>query len=312
MPVSSNTNNFFTHCTGTFLEAKEALLELLKNKDKIIRQDSGAKELFGFAEDINNLVSKDNKEFNSVFQSLTRFLNKNLISKYLQNPANPDLKRELVRQLLFVYAGLGQPLAIEVYNPEELRQIAVGEKTDFEDSVLARTLGKLLVGELATEVEVPLLLGFLQMNGGKETREQMDWKTAYVLALVLHTLWHYFPFLVEEAQQILMENYLYASISAGVPVFQILQNHLLTIDATSTENVFDSLSENVEEMPMDFEFKEWVAVIDIAKRYYASLAGKDPDAFTREQFIKDFYQNNPNRDIMRTWMREVLEVYLFL
>lgn len=309
--------NFYNYCNQSFSEASRALLELVKAKEKVIAKDQqAAGGICGYAEAVYQLSKDDNNLLVKTNRALIKFFESEVVDAYVQNPLDNNFKRALAREIILIYLATGNPLAAEVYSVEQIQQIVAGKKNDYEDSILIRTLGKILYGQLPPDAYAPFLLGFLRPAGGTEARDNLDWNTAFILALNLHVLWNNLESVPPPGQQLLLQNYLYLGAVAGVPVFDILSKFFVGRSPVEMNNagsfLFESLQDNIESVPANTNLQDWQSALGVCEKFFAHLQGKLPDGFAQEEFINEFYTNQPNRDVFKEWLREVLKVYFFL
>jgi|GEM_PF-6496574 len=309
--------NFYNYSTQDFSEAFEAVAMLANNKVQILQADPGAKEIIGCAETVYGQFLVENNPRLLTYHGLLKYLEKDLAINYSHDLRSQELKKELARQILLIYVALSNPLAAEIYSPNDIVGIADGRKTDYEDSVLARTLGKILSGEIEIADYVEPLLGFLNVNGGSEAREKLDWKSAFILALILHTLWNYYEKLPAMGRSLLLQNYLYLGVVAGVPIAEILSAYLDKIsDYTEKQDesdfVLGGLQLNKEEVPLATTFDKWQGLKDVISKLMSRLQAKNFDALAQEDFYQELYKDVKGRDIFIHWLREVAKIYLLI
>lgn len=308
--------NFYQYSQQEFSEAFEAVAVLANAKAQILQADPQAKETIGCAETIYGQFLVESNPRLLTYHGLMKYLEKDLAVNYSHDLRNPELKQELNRQILLVYLALGNPLAAEIYSPNEIEGIADGRKTDYVDSLLVRTLGKILSGEVYIDDYVYPLLAFLNVQGGKEAREKMDWKGAFIFALILHTLWNHYEKLSVEVQSTLLQNYVYLGVVAGVPVAEILGAYLDKITGAverqdEEDFVLGGLQLNKEEIPLSVNYDKWLGLKEVITKLMSRLQAKNFDALAQEEFYQELYKDVKGRDIYIHWLREVARVYLF-
>ena len=303
--------NIYEYCLKDWKEVESALTNLVRaEKDLIQKQVPIIEKLFRYIYPLYDVVTAGaNNPFWSTQSGMLKFLDTELLKKFLADPLDKSLRDKLSEQLMLLCVALGNQTDIVPYDQEDLKEIVAGKSSSYNDMVFVHTLALLLIKTVDKE-KIDVLCGLLKAEGGQELQIPIEWPPTFILSLVLQVLWRNIEILDWPQKDLLIKNYLHLSLVAGVPVREIVEKYVNT--GTSLENkekvdlFFNDLLNSQEDMPLDNRCEEWRNVSDVIKNYMAQLDGGAASGFTQEQFISGFYQNQIGKEVLRSWLRELV------
>ncbi|KKQ27992.1 MAG: hypothetical protein US42_C0003G0049 [Candidatus Magasanikbacteria bacterium GW2011_GWC2_37_14] len=247
--------------------------------------------------------------------NLIKYLDLGLLNNFINDPLNKENRDLFSEQLLLVYSALGGALPINAYSVEEMLQIKSAEYLYYDDNIFVGTLRYIFSDLDVFYKYLPSISDYLFRDGQNSIKQNFDWHTAFIYSALINFCWSSFWFLKSEEQENLLKNYFYTAIVAGVPVKIILDRFLAV--GTAEEKVrcqqlfANGLENNLEEVPLNGDFTEWKKLLAIIRGFSVRIKGSN-SGFEQEEFLKEFYQNQPGRDVYRGWLREVLNIVFSL
>ncbi|MBI4427088.1 MAG: hypothetical protein HY569_01200 [Candidatus Magasanikbacteria bacterium] len=308
------TKNFYHHCFQSPDDVKNVLVKFSQARSEMEKAGGENLERFYFYADL--ILKKLNTakgEEKDRLEGVVRFLDADLVKDFINNPRDPFKEVDLSKELLTVASGLGVSAGADPYDQEDMQAMLGGTFKFYNDIPFAYTLGLIVANSKDVAVVPELLLGFLRFgNESPERGVVIKWESAFLLALIMAALWRHFGDLSDDGRKFLLNNYFYLSIVAGAPVRYALRDFVYSQGVRSSERgklVSDCiLNFNLEEVPMKTTLSEWKKFTEIVKNYIAFLGKESPGGFKHEEFLQGFYQGQPNRDVFKRWLRDVLGI----
>lgn len=243
----------------------------------------------------------------------------NLLKNFVDNPTDKANNDELSIKIMLASAALSEQPSLRFYTILEMQRIVSGDFAYYNDLAMAYSLNRLYFGLVAVEEKMEnlaILMDYLHNNGGVEMQTSIDWEAAVLFTMILQIVWTNFLFFTPEMQQLILKNYFFLAIVAGVPVKSLLAKY---INASTEEErlvkekfFFDCLQTSLENIPLDTSCTEWKKMMDVVKNYSVRLQGKQSSGFDQEEFVKGFYEGQEGRDAFRGWLRELLNIMFHL
>lgn len=313
--MSEPTKNFYSYCLQSPADVEGALVKLAQARQGIERVNKGNLERFYFyANSILEKLKQATGEKKTMTGNMMKFLDKELIADFINQPNDAFKQVDLSRQLVIVASGLGVSAGADPYDQEDLAAMVNGTFKFYHDVPFAYTLSQIINSGVDASAMAEVSLGFLRFEGeaADQGAVEMKWEAAFLLALTLQAAWIHFNALSEESRKLLLRDYVYLSIVGGVPVRSALRDFVYSTGQKSAERakfVFNGLvSLNREEVPLRTDFSQWKKMSDVVRNYTARLGGELSGGFGQEEFLQGFYQGQPNRDFFRGWLREILNI----
>lgn len=247
-----------------------------------------------------------------------RWIDPTLIDAFIALPENQDWRDAISMELAFAgtLAGDNPKPSFTPYTPEEFGTILLGSTFYFDDIVFLRTLRWILDGVGNDEYSVLVATAFPALaEEFVDVEKEYEWDDAFVFGAMLQTVWKAFPFLGDEIQRRMLENYFYLAIVAGVPVRQYLAE-MFQVNAPGfdrgafAKHVTEAMNNNRETVPTTTGVEEGRPFADILKEFLAKVYTDNIGTLAEVQFVDGFYQSQPHRDMFAGWLREALSIVL--
>lgn len=309
-------NHLYYFCLNTFADVKQSLADVMKHREIISAKSKVASVLFSYIEPLYLMSQNDSYPLAEHHHQLVRFLDVGILKNFVSQPEDPDTIESIVKQILYIYSATGNLLEGDVYSPEKITQILNGTDAEYEDSTFLYTLGSIMSGRIDAMLYAQSFKGFLTDKGMSEVKMEMDWKNAFIFVSVVHTVWMMFPQLDKPQQDFLLRHYTHAAFASGVPVVSLLKKYYDDTPASLKNSLLQRITQGIvdssEDIPMDTNILSWEKLSQIAHQYMGKLGGAEPDGFTQEDFLKNYYKNEPNKEWFRDWLRKILTIFFYV
>lgn len=251
----------------------------------------------------------------AVNRELIGFLQPVLAKRFLAKPASLEERNNVTFQLIMLAAATGNlgNFNAAPYSPEELSGITAGAGTYYDDLTFVHTIGRILAGNEQASYARIIVSTLPVSDQPAGLAKNYYWDDAFIFALLLQAAWQSFIFLTADQQQILLQNYFYLSIVAGVPVRAWLTELFLAraegVDYQRLSEIFFRMVEYGKELvPIDTETMAAKPLAEILKAYLAIVYHEEITTLAQEKFIADIYDGQPFGRRYSEWLREALSV----
>lgn len=326
MAVNLGAKNLFGFREQTWEEVLSALEKLAGQKSVLLKQNiPGVEKMYNYIDPIYDLARFDNKDemIDRLDKNSISYLSVPLIKEFLINPNNQEVRDALSIQLGFVAAAtnnLGEFTPMP-YAAEEIKDALQGTLPYYSDLTFIHTLRQQITDKLYSEDLPTVLLNTFPSVADKEGKEEiLFWDNHFINALMLAVIWMGFPLLETSNQKFLIQNYLYYSIVAGVPVRSFLKQILLAVAEADDEEshigivmFFTKTFEfNEESVPLDVLGEETMKLTDIFHNYLAAVYEEKVNTLAQEKFLMEFYKGEAKGGSYRRWLREIFTLLIQL
>lgn len=248
-------------------------------------------------------------------RELIRFLDTANVDLFMAHPEDKKLYDELAGEVMFIAAATGNDpglWSVAPYTNEELTQVFAGNVSFYDETVFLHTLRNVLITPGSRALAELFFYALPAAHGEPNTVEFHWWDDAFVFSSLLQVVWYLFPFLDFAEQRFLLQNYFYQAGVLGVPVRNYLAEVLkvLSVDrrAAMSDFYFEAVSDNKENIPVNFETWQGQPFFDLIKKYLALAYTQELGLLEQEKFITDLYQGQAIAAAMGGWLREALNI----
>lgn len=304
----------------TWPEVQDAFAIL--DKVRVGLQKGGAKienTLYEFVGPINsrivNHLAAD--PFWEVDKQTIRLIDLELVDQYNLNPLNKDLTDTLAQHLFNIYSALGFLPTAEPYTPSELKSIITGEGGDiYNISLLLFTMRKVLEGWFTADM-IPIIAALVLAEPvpAQNSRVPLKGEQALLYNLMLQLLWRWFAFLPPMGQASLLKHFLHQSVVSEINVRARIKQYLNLpgVDAAKQSRIFaDYAAKSNELVPSKTTGEEWKTLEELMNGFYSRATGRPESGFVQEQYAREVYNGQENRDFFSSWLREVISIIVHL
>lgn len=296
-------------------KVEAALLEMYGQRQAMLK--TGIKimnKIYIYLRPVCNVItSKYKKPSWPLERAMFNLVEEDLIRSFLADPNNKEVRDVLSLQIMMAYCVAGGPLPVDMYDEEEMASIAKEDKevNYYNHFVFAHTLRRIIDG-VSPMVYLPSLSAMLVPGSEEERSESYEWEYVFAFQLLLHTLWHYFHVLPPEDQETLVKNYLYLGVVGNAPLGDIIDYYINygQPDAASIKDaqIVTLLKSSNEKIPISTDLQQTQTLNEIVGKFFIREREMGGGGFAQEEFIKQYYQGQPNQDKFRAWLREVLTI----
>lgn len=310
-------NNLYDYRLQSLNDVQQMLTTLLDAKEKMLAQNIPViAKMYGYLEAIDKTANEQtvNKPLLALYQAAISFLDKDLMEIFLNDPTDKTMRDALSLELLHVSASTGNLPLAKAYTPEELQEIIKGRGEAFYDDVIfVSTLRQLFESNVSGSLFSALLKTLPASVTDPDNQRMYYWDDAFILAVMLHTIWRHFFLLSATDQQFLLQNYFYQSIVVGVPIRFALSEALKRAKAKGeqekTLRLFrESILTGKENIPQNTMLRQGKLVGDVVKEFINKSATEQINTLVQEKYISDMYRGQEDNTFFALWMRELLSI----
>lgn len=303
-------NLFFVYCANDAEKILQLFSSIVKDRQTLIAKGgAGVEKIVVYMEIIVKYYINNSIYSTQGIGNLIKFIDLEILLNFSQKPEEKSNRDILGQQILLFYSSLGVGLPVSEYTSEEIKKIIDGEFSFYDDNVLAYTLGRLYNNKLDANKYLPYLINFFNTENGVEFKSEMDWKVAFIYALLLHVLWNKFLILSTTEKEILLQNYFYNSVVAGVQPINYLDNYIdynVGNRQGNIDYIFSNLFLNQELVPLKDDFRDFIIFNKFAEKI---LIFANKDYLKTEEKLNEYYSGSKYKEFFKKWMHEAMRVY---
>ncbi|OGH64094.1 MAG: hypothetical protein A2821_02270 [Candidatus Magasanikbacteria bacterium RIFCSPHIGHO2_01_FULL_41_23] len=234
------------------------------------------------------------------------FIDTKLVEQVATDPAKSasnDLN-ELAVELLHSAAAIGVVEEITPYTVEELTEIINSSDVDFNHAILAFTIGYAIVS--GEKDYGSLLMHILMNHKDEELQTPYEWMDAFLLGLLIHSAWSYFPDATDREQQFILQHYFYYAIIMGVPVQSWLNVAFAANPKLLPHILMQKLSSSQEVIPENSGLSSSADFANVIRDYMSAVNQNSIPTLAAEKFLGKWYGNDAQGNQYRLWLRAAL------
>ncbi len=313
-------NNLYFYRLENWDEVKKSLNLLIENEDLLLQSnDAIIDKMFNFASPLflNGTFYEASNVFDAADIASASFLSPLLIKEFIKNPTDKILCDRLVVHLSLAGAAtqnMPKP-DFKPYNLSEMIKILVdGNKDIYNNVTFLYTLRIILDSEGPDDRAAAVFSTFEPLDTTVEEPTLYFWEEALEFNLMLHIIWKNFVLFGTQQQEIILKNYLFSAIVAGVPVEYWLKE-ILTADVEGFDNekansfFLKTIENSNERIPTNTVTEESRKLMEILPEYIGKIFSGDIKTLTQEKFIEDFYKGQVAEKKFSEWLRNLLQLY---
>lgn len=299
---------YFFHRLHDPAKTFSAMERLLLAVDPNTEMNTALQNVLGYAAIImDGLTRVEQGTLSDVYSTqVLSYVSTELLERLADNPfgaAAEDLA-ELGVQLLHVTAALGLMEDSAPYAPDEITEIMNAGSGGFNEAILAHTVGYAIAsGDTAYG---PVLLKLLTMNKDEDLRTPYEWLDAFLLGLLIHAAWSYFPDATDRDREYIVQHYFYYAIVSGVAVRSWLSVAFAEHPELSHTTLMQKLSLSQEIIPEDITLNRGVEFANVVRQYVTVINQNTIPTLAAEKFLGKWYGTDAVSGIYRDWLRDAL------
>lgn len=260
------------------------------------------------------------KEWGEADCTLIVLIDIELVKSFLNSLGTDNsriLSKEVLKNLEYISASLNLMSGMEVYTPDEFKEIFLESKIQIDYLRFFHTLGQIFVG-LDKNKYIEFILVFLSVDS-VINRQKLINEEALIISLFLRIVWKNFIFLNFDDKKLLLQNYLYRSVVTGVPVLKILKDYFYynSYDEYSYliehTKIIPELKQNKEIVNLDSDITSGEAVnkklIDVINGYEVRSGGKVLDGFSQQEYIKELFEKEKKKQFYVGWFMQIFFIF---
>lgn len=307
------------YCAVSLQKTQAALVDLSQFKEGVVFVEKKQK--------IKELASELLYNFNAdtsiidpdvilVNKQLIKFLDLNLVDKFLQNTQDENLTEEILFQLDLLYVATGAKPGMNSYKATTLQDIILGKikEDQIDTSRMLYTLSKVSQGNDLRDLSLPIL----DILNQHKDRTVYSLDEILLYFLFLDIAWKSVQNIPKDGQILLFSYYFYQSIVLGVPVKEYVSRELYK---TSVPFDFfllckrwsEYIEENGESIMIKENGSESSSFFELVQKFEGLTGGKGfEDGYVKNNFLQQLYGQEKNRDYLAVWLGEALYIYYHL
>lgn len=210
-------------------------------------------------------------------------------------------------QLLFVMAALVIDPTIIPYDPNEVTELMSPEsEEEINQLLLASTIGYAITNGATGYTG---LMRLLPTEAQTDVREEFSWEDAFLMGLMVHLAWSFFPTASERDQGFLLQHYLYRGIITGVPVRAWLSDTFTEpLTGSKATQYVQALLNSVELIPSNANLLGAKKLSEITHDFISAAVRETIPTLAQEKFLKNWYDTSVEGEKCRAWLRDVLTI----
>lgn len=311
-------NNIYDFRLQTLTQVQQMLMQLLQVKEQMLQHNVPVIEkMYHSLEALNATLLQPtmNKPIQAFHESALTFLDKDLMEIFYNDPLDQEMRDALSVELVLVSAATGNIPSLNVYTDEEMLEILKGntELAYYDDSIFVYTLRKSFESNTSNTLFSSLTRTLPNVTKDPDNMKMYYWDDAFIMSMILHSIWKHFLFLPPNDQLFLLQNYYYQSIIIGVPVRFALQEAVkLGVSRREGEKVIrflvESLLQGKETIPYNTFAREGKLTGDVIKEFFNKSTTEQINTLVQEKFVSDIYRGQEDNEFFAAWLREALSL----
>ncbi len=308
-------NNLYDFRLQTLTDVQQMLSQLIVAKSKMMELNIPViTKMYGYLETIVATSNQNitNKPIAAMHQSAIAFLDKDLLEIFLNDPTDQDMRDALSLELTFVSAATRNLVNIHAYSEEEMISIVKGkQEVPYDDLLFIYTLRDFIESSVSGAVFSALVKSLPAVEKQPDNMTPYFWDEAFMLSIILHSVWRHYFLLSDNEKLFLLQNYFYQSIVLGIPVRLALSESLKRDAALGKGDVSlrftrETLFEGKETIPTTTMTRQGRKVSVILKEYNQKSATEQISTLIQEKYIADIYRGQEDSIFFSEWLREAL------
>lgn len=311
-------NNLYDFRLQTLTDVEQLLLRFKNEKERMMQTNIAVMpKIYAYLEVIEKTLNSQitNKPLLALNQAAIGFLDKDLMEIVLNDPTDKEMRDALSLELVLVGAAINAPLqAITPYTPEDMQAVLKGkEDVYYDDIVFTYSLRQFFEANVSGSLFSLMVKTLPSVLKEPENLKTYYWSDAFVLTMLLHSIWRHFFLLPQVDQQFILQNYFYQSIVLGVPVKFALQETLQRASVKGEgEKMVRFLRENLalgkETIPTTIDTAQGKTVADVSTEFLTKAATEQINTLVQEKYISDMYRGQIDNEYFSFWLRQALTI----
>lgn len=210
-------------------------------------------------------------------------------------------------QLLFVMAALVIDPTIVPYDPSEIAELINPEsQQEVNQLILASTIGYVITTGVTGYTG---LMRLLPTEAQTDIGEAFTWEDAFLLGIMVHLAWSFFPNASERDQVFLLQHYVYRAIVMGVPVRTWLAYTFTEpMSGAKATQCVQALLNSVELIPNNTNLFGAKKFSEVTHDYISAAVRETIPTLAQEKYLKNWYDTSTEGEQYRTWLRDALTI----
>lgn len=285
----SNIKTVYGYSLRTTEDGVEALRLIISKKEELLNSKIiGVDKICTLAEEI--LTSYENNENSQSIKILNNYLLKLLylegVKDFLANPADAEFRNFVAIQLHYIKLAITGDEELISYTSEEMIKIINGTADFYSDGNFIVTAKRSLINP--NKEVIDLFCDWLPqetVSVDGDVAGELEWIEMVLLSVILHAAWSNFSILNEKNRKILLNNFIYLGVLAGID-FNFICDYLSKDSTVKGDNLITEIFNSKEKILVgDIQTKEFR---EIAKMYFNIYN----DSYEREGYLNQIYEND--------------------